>query len=305
MKKIDGIIIGTYKGDYWLTKICIASIRYWYPEIAIYIFKDKERGDFNTSLLQKCWNVSIVELERECFGSPLSKIFINFIQPQQRFLLLDSDTVLIGHVIDKLSCLDDDFIVDEHLVDNPHSEWFKKTYYDIDKILNINPQFRYPGYVFNTGQMVITTGIINKQQLIPYVNFHGSLKCTQPEIFSCYDQGIYNYILPLLHESKSLKLGKLPFMIWGEKDNIQNIKLSDIINMNSKPFLIHWAGTVKPLLRKMDGGEILQFYRDYYYSKVPFGFWKKNVFMIMRELRWGFLYLSFRKLRQLLWKKNR
>ena len=35
MKPIDRIIIACCERDFWLTRICVASIRYWYPEIPI------------------------------------------------------------------------------------------------------------------------------------------------------------------------------------------------------------------------------------------------------------------------------
>lgn len=51
---LTAVYINTHRYDYKLTCICVASVRYWYPDIEIYLIKDYRRGDFNTSLLQRC-----------------------------------------------------------------------------------------------------------------------------------------------------------------------------------------------------------------------------------------------------------
>jgi hypothetical protein len=288
--KIDGIIIGTYKGDFWLTKICVASIRHWYDDFPIYIYKDKARGDFNTTELEKNWNVSVIELERNAFGSPLSKLFINFLHPSKKYLVIDSDIVFLGKVIEKLHLFQEDFIVNEHKTPDNSTDFFNHTYYNIERVLQLDPQFKYPGYVFNGGQVVVTTGLINRKDLTPFAALDGVLEIKDPETFKNFDQGIYNYVLPKLESAGRLSIGKADFMIWGEKTHISSTSLQDVIDKKSHSYLIHWAGTMKPLLRKVDGGEFLMFFEKEYYSKVPFGIIKRSYAVLVRELRRGFFY---------------
>lgn len=290
MNKIDGVIIGTYKGDFWLTKICVASIRYWYPEFPIYIYKDKARGDFNTTELEKNWNVIVIELERDAFGSPLSKLFINFLHPSKKYLVIDSDIVFLGKVLEKLHLFKEDFIVNEHTTPDNTTDFFKHTYYNIERVLQLDPKFKYPGYVFNGGQLVVTTGLIDRKDLSPFVELDSVLKSKDPETFKNFDQGIYNYVLPKLESTGRLSIAKADFMIWGEKNHISSILFQDVIDKKSIPYLIHWAGTMKPLLRKVDGGAILMFFEKEYYSKVPFGNIKRSYAILVRELRRGILY---------------
>ena len=49
-KKI--IVVITYKTLYFFTRICIASVRYFYPDADIYIIKDNLAGEFNTAELE-------------------------------------------------------------------------------------------------------------------------------------------------------------------------------------------------------------------------------------------------------------
>ncbi len=288
--QINGIIIGTYKGDFWLTKICVASIRYWYPDFPIFIYKDLARGDFNTTELENNWNVKLIKLERDVFGSPLSKFYINFIHPPGKYLVIDSDIVFLGKLIEKLEGFKNDFIINQLVTADFDTVPFIETYYNLSHIQKFDSEFKYPGYVFNGGQIVVTTGIIHKNDIAPFVELGSILKSKDPETFANFDQGIYNYLLPKLESSGRLTLGKARFMIWGEKSHIATITLKDIINKKNNPFLIHWAGTVKPLLRKVDGGEILTFFEKEYYSKVPFGKIKRLYTVIVRELRRGVLY---------------
>lgn len=297
--KIDGIIIGTYKGDFWLTKICVASIRYWYPEIPIYIYKDLARGDFKTAQLQQYWNVKIIELEQKTFGSPLSKLFVNFLSPSQKYLVIDSDIIFLGKVLEKLEEYDHDFIVDKCTIPDNTTTWFKNTYYSAKRLEQIDPEFNYPGYVFNGGQVVVTTGKINKEDVEPFIHLKERVKTKDPETFSNFDQGIYNYLLPKLESKGRITLGATSFMIWGEKTYVSAIKIQDVLDKKSSPYLVHWAGTMKPILRKVDGGMLLQYFEKQYYSKIRFGFFKRSLFMLKREMRWGIFYFAFCYLRSL------
>ena len=41
---IDAVYIACYKYDLRFTRILVASIRHWYPEIPIYLIKDRFYG---------------------------------------------------------------------------------------------------------------------------------------------------------------------------------------------------------------------------------------------------------------------
>ena len=57
-----------------LTCICIDSVRYWYPDIEVYLIKDCGKGDFDTSLLQQHWDVKIFSTTKKNFGWGYGKL---------------------------------------------------------------------------------------------------------------------------------------------------------------------------------------------------------------------------------------
>jgi hypothetical protein len=71
--KIDVIYIPCYKPHYRLTRICVASIRYWYPEIPIIIVKALIEGDFDTTELEQSFNVTVFPQNAQSYGWGFSK----------------------------------------------------------------------------------------------------------------------------------------------------------------------------------------------------------------------------------------
>ena len=87
MQKIDKIVIVCHKGILWLTQICIASIRYWYPDRDIYIVKDLYGGNFDTSELERYWNVKELVIEDKKYGSSLSKLGLYVLKEKQKRIM--------------------------------------------------------------------------------------------------------------------------------------------------------------------------------------------------------------------------
>jgi hypothetical protein len=56
------IVVCCNKKDFFFARICIASIRYYYPDINIELIKDPGNGKFNSGELEKYFNVIDVEL---------------------------------------------------------------------------------------------------------------------------------------------------------------------------------------------------------------------------------------------------
>ena len=57
--KIEGVVISCYRFDLHLTRLCVASLRFWYPEIPIWLLKDSRYGDFSTREIESYWNVQV------------------------------------------------------------------------------------------------------------------------------------------------------------------------------------------------------------------------------------------------------
>ena len=143
------------------TRICVASIRHWYPEIPIYLIKDHLNGDFSTDELEDVLDVRIFETERKTFGWGFSKLEPLFMQASERFLILDSDIVFVGNVLDYLNEFDGDFVV--QFENQPEPE-IKRLYFSLEAMRQWDPAFVFPNYTFNSGQIVATGGLIKPRR---------------------------------------------------------------------------------------------------------------------------------------------
>lgn len=276
-KSIQRIYIACYKGDFHLTRICVASVRYWYPNIPITLVKDYTAGDFDTSIIEQYWNVDILDLQRKKFGWSFIKLEPFFLEPKEKMFMIDSDIVFIGPILDKLNEYDTDFIVQQS---NYSEAKIASHYYKTDLVKkHLYADFYYPGYIFNCGQIVGTSGLLKKDDfnhLVSYEGFTPSLK--YPEIFSHADQGIMNYTLHLKEMQNKLTVGNYPLSIWAGSPEMDTIDLAAIKGKKDKhPQLVHYAGS-KPLqVSKMQRYDVLDFYETLYYSKVPSGSFKRSL----------------------------
>src|SRR6266536_220878 len=222
--KIDKIYIATHKYDLRLTRICVASIRYWYPEIPIYLIKDYFNGDFPTEEVERVWRVKVFETPYRYFGWGMSKLEPVFSEQGSRFLILDSDIVFTGSVLETLEQHAEDFVVN---LETQTAERLHEIYFDLAKLNEFDPQFHFPGTTFNTGQYVATGGILNREDfdVVNWTTSPPSLK--YPQIFRNGDQGVLNYVLAKKAEAGQVTVADVPFMKYGLKE-IRDLDLSKI-----------------------------------------------------------------------------
>jgi hypothetical protein len=96
----DCIYIAACARDARLTRICVASIRYFYPDIPIRILAGGPLQSGLAEELHRYWGVELVDLPRGDYGWGLVKIEPLFGPAGQRFLVMDVDTVFTGRVLD-------------------------------------------------------------------------------------------------------------------------------------------------------------------------------------------------------------
>ena len=83
-------------------------------------------------------------------------------------MILDADTIILGRLFDLFENGSEDFVVSGNEV----SEGFQRQqYYDLDEIKRFDPEFQHPGYAFNSGQFVATSGIFSREELAAYVSW--------------------------------------------------------------------------------------------------------------------------------------
>lgn len=271
------IVIAVNKKDVWFCRICVASIRYYYPKVEILLLKDYLNGKFSTKEIEETWNAEVIKFSIKNFGWSAAKIHFYTDErfANQKFLVIDSDIVFVGRLLDQLFVknFDTDVIVSEEAHTNFKSDWFKKTYYDYITIKSFDSEFEYPGYSFNCGQLFCKGNFILKKSVANYFNFSGNPSWKRTDIFPLVDQSLFNYLLPKLASLGSLKIGRENYMLWSEsKGLINEITISDLYGGTKYPYLIHWAGALRtPVLSKMSRSDILNFFENYYYSQVKYG----------------------------------
>lgn len=268
------IVIAVNKNDIWFCRICVASIRYFYPEVEIFLLKDELNGKFSTKEIEKNWKVQLIEFPVKKFGWSAAKMhfYCDHRFSAQKFLVIDSDIVFIGKLLDEQFVKDfkSDVFVSEENHSDYKTKWFINTYYNYEIIKSFDPEFEYPGFTFNCGQLFCRGNFILKNAVSEYFDFNGIPSWKRTDIFPMVDQSLFNYLLPKLSQSGELKIGRENYMIWSEALGLVNeIAILDIMEGKKYPYLIHWAGALRtPLLVKMTRSDILIFFEDYYYSKI-------------------------------------
>lgn len=267
MSKDIGIVVFANAKDYFLTKICVSSIRYFYPEIDIFLVKDELNGKFNTKTLERNFNVKHLKLSKKYFGWSAAKLhFLIECEKDRLFLCLDSDIIFIGPVLNKFVTINSDFIVSPEF--NPSAEHISKNYFpDLNKCINYFPSYRFPGYVFNAGQTVVNPSKIHQSNLSKVFNSEEFPYYLDYETFPLVDQSILNVLLPSLHIDDKISLDTVEFMCWAPDFFDKNNDIQVLVGNNE--LLIHYAGCVRNRnLEKMLGSNVLRFFQDRYEKKL-------------------------------------
>ena len=267
--KIEGVVVSCYRLDLHLTRICVASIRFWYPDIPVWLLKDRKSGEFATAEIERHWNVQVHPSRQQTQGWGFGKLEVMTQLPARRFLFLDSDIVFAGRVLDRLEQFDDDFIVDK--------EEFAPAdvgvqFFAVDKLQQLDPSFAFPGYGFNGGQIVATTGRITEADFDGLLDWQ-TRTVQHLDIFQKGDQGLTNYVVLRKAQRGEISLRREPFMVWpGDAGRAQHIHLSDLTATSPHAQVIHWAGLAwGKTVEEMPRAEILQHFEDLYYSRIPTG----------------------------------
>lgn len=301
--KIEIIYIPCFRGDFRLTRICVASIRYWYPDIPIVLVKDLMNGNFDTSEIEKHFNVSIFKQNAKAYGWGFSKFEVFLEEDRKRFLMLDSDIVLIGPLLDLLEKYDEDWIV--------HKEPFTQEdlyrwYFDPEKIKKIDPNFNFPNFTFNTGQLVGITGILKREDFNKFIEWSEPRIQLYREAFTFGgEQPLLNYLLMKKTDKKQITLRRLDFMREGLHIDTHKVNIDNIKNKKGYPFIIHWHDgkpeMMNPFMKKFPRNDILLFFENNYYRGA--GVSKMEQYL---RIRYEYFFDTIRKtLRKFLSKNKR
>ena len=240
----------------------MTSIRYWYPDIEIVLIKDILKGSFNTCFLENLFNVQVFN-SNEKYGWGYGKLEPLFISREESFLVLDSDTILTGPILDLVQDIDEYFVVDEEI---QNTERFNEIYYDKSLINQVNYGFRPLEYSFNTGQWFGTSGIIDRSVFNETIHWASPRINKFPDIIKNGEQGHLNYHFHKLEQQNKITIKRLKIMYFPLSFNVHFKWNSLRLKQNNKNFIVHWAGIKKPILL-MPNKMLLFFYLNQYRKK--------------------------------------
>jgi len=272
--KIEGVVISCYRFDLELTRICVASIRFWYPHVPIWLLKDRHYGDFNTREIERNWNAQVYPGRQRSLGWGFGKLEVMTELPARRLMLLDSDIVFTGRVIERLERFDEDLIVDK---EDPDLTVVEEHFFSLSRLHQLDTEFEFPGYCFNSGQIVATTGRITRKDSEGLMDWQ-TRTLMHPEVFKMGEQGLVNYMVLRKAQYGKLTIRREPFMVWpGEAVHSEHIQVRDFTPEGRHHELIHWAGLRwGKTLEEMPRSDILAYFQGIYYRRVPLGAWLRR-----------------------------
>jgi len=290
--EIAKVYVACYRGDVRFARTCVASVRRWYPDIPIVLVKDASRGDFSTTDIERATGAKVFEEPTRRYGWGFSKLEPLFLRTDERFLMLDADTIVCGDVLRRLGRLEADFVVSGRLRSTltERENWL--LYYDEQALARIDPEFDPPDFRFNSGQFIGRSGCLARKDFAQVMDWSGSIpRSRYPDLFRTADQAVLNYVLCKQAALGRIRLATPHFQLWPREDAVLGKSLDEALSPPGEAFILHWAGIRRPLFRDMERGDVLQFYEDYYFNRlapsVPRWFKVSQAVLWDYSLRWS------------------
>lgn len=243
---MDGVIILVSAEHVFLAKACCASIRQSMGNIPITLLTDGP--DVNTRELQKLPNVKCIvaqevmtgEEARLCTGYWV-KLLVFWVSPYERFLYIDSDTLVWGDVRAYAEFEKFDFITVDRLktpVTFQTPEEIQQHVFDIDTVKKLDPAMDWRGReAAYAGAFFARRGVFSKEEM---------LKLRQVECWRCYDMGLLRFLLWRASRKGAPRIGGHRFHVF-PADHGPSPEDRFVPRDGQRPAIIHWI-TKKPKL---------------------------------------------------------
>lgn len=294
---VDVVYVAACSRDARLMRICIASIRHFYPAVPIKILAGDILPRALIKELGRYWNVQVADLPKGEYGWGFVKLEALFGPSGQTFMVCDADTVFAGPVLDVRAKSDAPFFVDNEEL--PEAK-LKGLYYDWDRLHVIDQKVQPAGKAFNVGQWFGTAGLVTREEFDRWVEWTLPRRLTYRQYFMGGDQGVMNYVLLQKEAYEGLRIERRALMRWpGYPNALDGLDVASVAAKTAPPLVVHWAGVKRLFVKNMAGYELLQYFEDLYFSRLPFGrvrrilaacrfVWNRVWFEISRRitLRW-------------------
>ena len=264
---VDCIYIAASALDSRYTRICVASVRYFYPEVPIRLLAGGPLQRGLEDELRRYWNVVTADFPRRDYGWGFVKLEPLFRPPGERFLILDSDTVMTGPVLGLADERDEELIVDDEM---QSPERAKAIYYDCAKAAEEGSPIRSPAFLFNTGQWFGKSGMLSREDFSGLVEWGFPPRLVNPRVFKNGDQGVFNFVVNEQARLEKIRVARVPLMRW-PGHGMQGLDADKVAMRTAAPLVVHWAGMKKARLRDMVGADLLAYFEANYYKRIPAG----------------------------------
>lgn len=263
---LDCIYVAAAAHDARYTRICIASIRYFYPDVAIRILPGGTLDSDLCGELTRYWDVDVAPIKPGNWGWGFVKLEPLFGREGERFLVLDSDTAVIGDVLATPAASSADFLVDDEQQNDADT---RRLYYDWQQVTAIDAQAQPPEFVFNSGQWLGTAGVLRREDFEPLIDW-GAMppRVNRPDLFKQGEQGVFNYVVNRAVQNGKLTVERRKIMLW-PGHGMSGIDRRQVAERRAPPLVVHWAGLKKSKLSDMIGGDLLMFFEELYYKRLP------------------------------------
>jgi hypothetical protein len=266
--RLDCIYVAASARDGRHTRACIASIRHFYPDAPVKLLVGGPLEPGLEQELQTYWNVGLADIPRGNWGWGFIKLEPLFGPPGERFLILDSDTVLGGEVLASWAECEAPFLVDEE--EETESETHR-LYYNWREVAKTDPQARPPAFTFNSGNWFGTAGILTREDFALLVDWSGMPpQLRRPDCFMPGDQGVLNYVLNQKIALEGLAVGRRKIAHWPGR-GMHGFSAETVATRTAPPLVVHWAGLKKAWFGAMEGSDVLEFFERRYFERLPIG----------------------------------
>jgi hypothetical protein len=262
----DCVYIAASTYDSRFTRICVASVRHFYPDLPIRLLAGGRLQAGLADELRRYWQVETLAIPAGDYGWGFVKLEPLFGHSVERFLILDSDTVLTGPVLDAWPEGAAPFLVDDEQQSESDTV---RLYYDWRKVRAIDPDAEPPRFVFNSGQWFGTAGLLTREDFAPFLIWSMPRKLRLPEYFMPGDQGVLNYVLNRKARN-GLAVDRKKIMHW-PGHGMGGLNARSLLDGTAPTLVVHWAGLKKARLRDMPGHDLLEFFEREYYRRLPSG----------------------------------
>jgi len=180
------ILIKATPRDLRLARICVASVRHYHLDARVRILPGAPLPAGVIREMIEHWDVDIFPMEHREYGWGFVSLEPLFQKEKSRFLILDSDTILLGPMAQLFEESEADFLVDDE--GQPEAE-MKRLYYDWDKVQEADSEALRPKFVFNGVQWFGTSGLLNREDFSPLVEWTFPRRLREPDVFKTWRPG--------------------------------------------------------------------------------------------------------------------